>query len=140
MSKVELELATYDALQHNISAKAARIDALESELVKVKEDHEAEIEKMAKEGKVRYISTKRHPLMPFVISDEKKYKGFDDVKAEVEEHFKQGLFNEELEKYKQEQLQNLVKKLEEKDNTIDKLRADNKRLYNRSLWERIRNK
>lgn len=70
----------------------------------------------------------------------KEYKGFDDVKAEVEEHFKQGLFNEELEKYKQDQLQHLVKKLEEKDNAIDKLRADNKRLYNRSLWERIRNK
>lgn len=140
MQEVRLDLATYDELQDSVRTKTARIDALEHELAKVKEDHEAEIEKMAKEGKVRYISTKRHPLMPFVISDEKEYKGFDDVKAEVEEHFKQGLFNEELEKYKQDQLQNLVKKLEEKDNAIDKLRADNKRLYNRSLWERIRNK
>ena len=140
MSKVELELATYDALQHNISAKAARIDALEQLLQTMKDAHEAEIERMTKEGKVRCISIKKHPLFPIIFSYEKEYKGFDDVKAEVEEHFKQGLFNEELEKYKQDQLQHLVKKLEEKDNAIDKLRADNKRLYNRSLWERIRNK
>lgn len=141
MNEVRISTEKYDALQHCIQTKAARIDALESELVKVKEDHEAEIEKMAKEGKVRCIRT----LGPFEslftgIKSEKEYKGFDDVKAEVEEHFKQGLFNEELEKYKQDQLQHLVKKLEEKDNTIDKLRTDNKRLYNRSLWERIRNK
>ena len=92
------------------------------------------------EGKVRCIGIKRHPFIPFLISDEKEYKGFDDVKAEVEEHFKQGLFNEELEKYKQEQLQNLVKQLAEKDETIEKLRNKNSRLDNRFLIPRIFNK
>ena len=140
MNEVRISIEKYDALQHCIQTKAARIDALESELVKVNEDHKAEIERMAKEGKVRCISDKRHPLFPFIISEEKEYKGFNDVKAEVEEHFKQGLFNEELEKYKQEQLRNLVKQLAEKEETIDKLRSEISRLENRSLIERIFNK
>ena len=133
-------MATYDELLDNVRTKSARIVALEHELAKVKEDHEAEIEKLTKEGKVRCIGIKRHPFIPFLISDEKEYKGFDDVKAEVEEHFKQGLFNEELEKYKQEQLQNLVKQLAEKDETIEKLRNKNSRLENRFLIPRIFNK
>ena len=140
MQEVRLDLATYDELQDSVRTKTARIDALEHELAKVKEDHEAEIEKMAKEGKVRCIGIKRHPFIPFLVSDEKEYKGFDDVKAEVEEHFKQGLFNEELEKYKQEQLQNLVKQLAEKEKSIDELRGELSRLENRSFIERICNK
>ena len=142
MNEVIISTEKYDALQHCIQTKAARIDALESEIVKVKENHEAEIEKMAKEGKVRVIE------IPFSVMEmlrthrmpEKKYKGFDDVKAEVEEHFKQGLFNEELKKYKQEQLQNLVKQLAEKEKSIDELRGELSRLENRSFIERICNK
>lgn len=140
MQEVRLELATYDELQKKVHTKTERINALEQELAEVKENHEAEIETMAKEGKVRCISFKRNSFFPFIVSDEKEYKGFDDVKAEVEEHFKQGLFNEELEKYKQEQLQNLVKQLAEKDETIEKLRNEISRLENRSLIERICNK
>lgn len=146
MSKVELELATYDALQHNISAKAARIDALEQQLQTMKDAHEAEIVKLVEQGKVRVVEkhiTLLSTLFGFRKEEENvelKYKGFDDVKAEVEEHFKQGLFNEELEKYKQEQLQNLVKQLAEKDETIEKLRNEISRLENRSLIERICNK
>lgn len=141
MQEVRLDLATYDELQDSVRTKTARIDALEHELAKVKEDYEAEIEKMAKEGKVRCIRT----LGPFErfftgIESEKEYKGFDDVKAEVEEHFKQGLFNEELEKYKKESLQNLIDQMAEKDETIEKLRNDIARLENRSLIERICNK
>ena len=98
MQEVRLDLATYNELQDSVRTKTARIDALEHELAKVKEDHESEIEKMSKQGKVRCIGIKRNPFIPFLVSDEKEYKGFDDVKAEVEEHFKQGLFNEELEK------------------------------------------
>ena len=140
MQEVRLDLATYDELQDSVRTKTARIDALEHELAKVKDDHEEEIEKMAKEGKVRCISFKRNSFFPFVVSDEKEYKGFDDVKAEVEEHFKQGLFNEELEKYKKESLQNLVKQLAEKEKSIDELRDELSRLENRSLIERICNK
>jgi len=140
MQEVRLELTTYDALQSSISSKSARIDALEQELAKVKEDHEAEIEKMAKEGKVRCISVKKHPFIPFLVSDKKEYAGFDDVKAEVEEHFKQGLFDEELEKQKKEQLDNLIKQAAEREKVIDDLRETIKRLESRSLWERIRNK
>lgn len=140
MQEVRLDLATYNELQDSVRTKTARIDALEHELAKVKEDHEAEIEKLTKQGKVRCIGIKRHPFFPFLVSDEKEYKGFDDVKAEVEEHFKQGLFNEELEKYKQEQLQNLVKQLAEKEKSIDELRGELSRLENRSFIERICNK
>ena len=141
MQEVRLELATYNELQDSVRTKTARIDALEHELAKVKEDHEEEIEKMAKEGKVRCIRT-LGPFERFFTGKEsaKEYKGFDDVKAEVEEHFKQGLFNEELEKYKQEQLQHLVKQLAEKDGTIEKLRNEISRIENRSLIERICNK
>ena len=140
MQEVRIELATYDELQKKVHTKTERINALEHELAKVKENHEAEIEMMAKEGKVRCISSKRHPIIPFLVSDEKEYKGFDDVKAEVEEHFKQGLFNDEMEKYKQEQLQNLVKQLAENDKTIENLRNEISRLENRSFIERICNK
>ena len=140
MQEVRIELATYDELQKKVHTKTERINALEHELAEVKENHEAEIEMMAKEGKVRCISSKRHPIIPFLVYNEKEYKGFDDVKAEVEEHFKQGLFNEEMEKYKQEQLQNIVKQLAENDETIEKLRNEISRLENRSLIERICNK
>ena len=140
MQEVRLDLATYNELQDSVRTKTARIDALEHELAKVKEDHESEIEKMSKQGKVRCIGIKRNPFIPFLVSDEKEYKGFDDVKAEVEEHFKQGLFNEELEKYKKESLQNLIDQMAEKDETIEKLRNDISRLENRSLIERICNK
>lgn len=138
--EVRLDLVTYDALQHSIQSKAERINALERELAKVKEDHEAEIEKLTKQGKVRCIGIKRHPFIPFLVSGEKEYKGFDDVKAEVEEHFKQGLFNEELEKYKKESLQNLIDQMAEKEKSIDKLRGELSRLENRSFIERICNK
>lgn len=142
MNEVRLDLAQYDELQYSVRSKTKRIDALEHELAKVKEDYEAEIEKLTEQGKVRCISIVRHPSIPsaFLVSDEKEYKGFDDVKAEVEEHFKQGLFNEELEKYKKEQLQNLVKQLAEKNETIDELRGELSRLENRSFIERICNK
>lgn len=140
MQEVRLELATYNELQDKIRTKNDRINALENELAKVKEDHEAEIEKMAKDGKVRYISMNRHPSIPFLISEKKEYKGFDDVKAEVEEHFKQGLFNEELEKQKKEQLDNLIKQVSEREQVIDDLRAKITELKNRNLWQRIWNK
>lgn len=140
MQEVRLELATYDELQKKVHTKTERINALEHELAKVKEDHEAEIEKLTKQGKVRCIGIKRHPFIPFLVSDEKEYKGFDDVKAEVEEHFKQGLFNEELEKYKKESLQNLIDQMAEKEKSIDELRGELSRLENRSFIERICNK
>lgn len=140
MQEVRLELTTYDKLQMIVRLKTERINALEHELAKVKENHEDEIEMMAKEGKVRCIGFKKHSLFPFLVSEEKEYKGFDDVKAEVYEHFKQGLFNEELEKYKQEHLNNLVNQLADKDETIENLRNEISRLENRSLIERICNK
>lgn len=140
MQEVRMELSNYDALQKSISAKSERIDALENEISKLKEEHEAEIERMAKEGQVRCISIKKHPLIPFLVSDKKEYKGFDDVKAEVYEHFKQGLFDEELEKYKKEQLDSLMKKLSENEETIQDLRYQLSRMENRSLIARICNK
>lgn len=133
-------MVTYDWLQDSVRTKKSRIDALEHELAKSKEDHEAEIEKLTKQGKVRCIGIKRNPFIPFLVSDEKEYKGFDDVKAKVEEHFKQGLFDEELEKQKKEQLDNLIKQAAEREKVIDDLRETIKRLESRSLWERIRNK
>ena len=140
MQEVRLELSQYDSMQHSIQTKAARIDALEQEISKMKSDHEAEIEKMIEDGKVRCISIKKHPFIPFLVSDKKEYKGFDDVKAEVYEHFKQGLFDEELEKYKKDQLDSLMKKLSEKEETIQDLSYQLSRMENRSLIARICNK
>lgn len=144
MDEVMLKLAHYDYLNNRIRTKTERINALEQELSKQKEDHEAEIDKLVKEGKVRVV-TKTRPFSLFAILEghaepSVSYKGFDEIKAEVEEHFKQGLFNEELEKYKKESLQNLIDQMAEKDETIEKLRNDISRLENRSLIERICNK
>lgn len=138
--EVRLDLVTYDALQHSIQSKTERINALERELAKVKEDHEAEIEKLTKQGKVRCIGIKRHPFIPLLVSGEKEYKGFDDVKQEVYEHFKQGIFKEELEKQKHEQMESVFKQLQDKEETISGLKAEIERLKCRTLLERIRNK
>lgn len=138
--EVRLDLVTYDALQHSIQSKTERINALERELAKVKEDHEAEIEKLTKQGKVRCIGINRHPFIPFLVSGEKEYKGFDDVKQEVYEHFKQGIFKEELEKQKHEQMESVFKQLQDKEETISGLKAEIERLKCRTLLERIRNK
>ena len=140
MQEVRIELSTYDELQKKVHTKTQRINALEHELAEVKENHEAEIEMMAKEGKVRCISSKRHPIIPFLVSDEKEYKGFDDVKREVYEHFKQGIFKEELEKQKHEQMESVFKQLQDKEDTISGLKAEIERLKCRTLLERIRNK
>ena len=140
MQEVRIELSTYDELQKKVHTKTQRINALEHELAEVKENHEAEIEMMAKEGKVRCISSKRHPIIPFLVSDEKEYKGFDDVKQEVYEHFKQGIIKEELEKQKHEQMESVFKQLQDKEETISGLKAEIERLKCRTLLERIRNK
>ena len=144
MNEVRLDLAQYDDLNNRIRTKTERINALEQELSNLKESHKEEIEKLVEEGKVKIV-TKSIPLTICDILDGKgepsvAYEGFDDVKAEVYRDFKQGLFDEELEKHKQEQLNSLVNQLAEKETAIDELRADNKRLHNRSLWDRIRNK
>lgn len=140
MQEVRMELSNYDALQKSISTRSERIDALENEISKLKEEHEAEIERMAKEGQVRCITIKKDPLFPLIVSYKKEYKGFDDVKAEVYEHFKQGLFEEELEKYKKKYLNSLRKKLSENEETIQDLRYQLSRMENRSLIARICNK
>lgn len=141
MQEVRLDLPTYDELKNIVRTRNARINALEKELQNIKDDHEEEIDKMVKEGKVRCIRT-IGPFDMFFNGKEsiREYKGFDDVKAEVEEHFKQGLFNEELEKYKQEHLNNLIKQLVEKEETIQDLKYKIERIENRSLIERICNK
>lgn len=144
MQEVRLDLVTYDALQRSIQSMTERINALEQELAKVKEDHEAEIDKLVKEGKVRVV-TKTRPFSFSAILEghaepSVSYKGFDEIKAEVEEHFKQGIFNEELEKYKKESLQNLIDQMAEKEKSIDELRGELSMLKNRSFIERICNK
>ena len=134
--EVRLYLSTYDALQRQIQTKKERIDALEKENARLKQEHEDEIRQLTEEGKVRCIGIKRHPFIPFLVSEEKEYKGFDDVKAEVEEHFKGEILDDEV----ASRYEKLLKQAEEREDLIDRLKADNKRLRTRSLWERIRNK
>lgn len=145
MNEVRLSTEKYDALQHSIQAKAAKIDALEAEIAKLKSEHEAEIERLAKEGKVRVVEKMPSLMSTFIMLTRReypkpRYMGFDDVKAEVEEYFKQGLFDEELKKFEQNKLADLMKQVSEKETAIDDLKAEVERLKNRSLWERIRNK
>lgn len=145
MNEVRLSTEKYDALQHSIQTKAAKIDALEAEIGKLKSDHEAEIEKLTKEGKVKVVEKMPSPFSTFFMLTRReypkpRYMGFDEVKAEVEEHFKQGLFDEELKKFEQNKLADLMKQVSEKETAIDDLKAEVERLENRSLWERIRNK
>lgn len=145
MNEVRLSTEKYDALQHSIQTKAAKIDALEAEIGKLKSDHEAEIEKLTKEGKVKVVEKMPSPFSTFIMLTRReypkpRYMGFDEVKAEVEEHFKQGLFDEELKKFEQNKFADLIKQVSEKETAIDDLKAEVERLKNRSLWERIRNK
>lgn len=138
MQEVKMYLEEYDLLQNRILTKTDRINALEQELSNLKESHKEEIEKLVKEGKVKIV-TKAIPLTICDILDGKgepsvAYEGFDDVKAEVYRDFKQALFDEELEKHKQEQLASLVKQLAEKENAITDLKATIERLKNRSPW------
>lgn len=143
MQEVRMYLSHYDDLQSRIRAKADRVNALEQEIEKLKNDHEQEIESLTKLGKVKVVS-KPYNMFKYLFRDDEppveEYKGFDDVKSEVEEHFKQGLFNEQLEKYEQEHLQNLIKQMSEKDEANEKLRSEISRLKNRSLIQRIFNK
>ena len=147
MQEVRLDLSNYDALQNSIRSKNARIDALEQEIEKIKKDHEEEISLMASEGKVRVVTRTRPMVVPFLFGlcsgcDETKvkYEGFDDVKSEVYEHFKNGLFDDELEKLKKEQIDSVFKSLTDKEQEVSDLKDDISRLKGRSLWERIRNK
>ena len=138
--EVRLDLVTYDALQHSIQSKTERIDALERELAKVKEDHEAEIEKLTKQGKVRVVEVPYSVMQMLICEPKKEYKGFDDVKAEVEEHFKKGLFEEEWKKFKEENLKEQQETIAKADETISRLRSEIARLENRTLIQRICNK
>lgn len=105
-----------------------------------------EIVKLVEKGKVRVVEKYITPLSTFFWFRNKeedvkpKYKGFDDVKREVYEHFKQGIFKEELEKQKHEQMESVFKQLQDKEETISGLKAEIERLKCRTLLERIRNK
>lgn len=134
--EVRISKATYDAMQHTIKTKDEKIKQLEEDLSKTRHDHEEEIEKMAKEGKVRVMTYTRPLFFSLFCKEEipvKTFKGFDDVKQEVEQHFKEGLFKEELDKKRNELEDSYKKKVEEKDKEIEALMS-------RSLWKRIINK
>ena len=142
MNEVRMDLQAYDNMRDLISKKKEEVEALKEEIEALKKQHEEEIDKLAKEGKVKVIEKPYSVMYMMMTRREPKteYKGFDDVKAEVYEHFKQGLFKEELEKRKCEQLDNLMKQLSEKDNQIDNLENKVERLQGRSLLSRIINK
>lgn len=135
MEEVRLTLEKYDALQE-------RIKKLETVLTEVKRAHEAELDKLTREGKIRVV---KKPFASFLeaLTSQKcsiTYKGFDDIQEEVRQHFKRGLFNDELAKAKQNLLDELTKQITDKDTTISNLQAEIQRLRSRSLVERIRNK
>lgn len=137
MSEVKLDLQTYDNLSNRLRERQVEI----RDLIK---SHEAEIQAMVNEGKVKIITRMRpfnfHEFMQGNCKTEVEYKGFDDVKLEVVEHFKQGIFEEELEKEKQKQLDTLIRTIAEQETTISSLKANIESFKRRSLWERIRNK
>ena len=137
-----MAVSKYDELQGRIQTRNERIHALEAEIEKLKHDHESEIDTLVKEGKVRVIE-KPYSVMEMLMTRKKpktEYKGFDDVKDEVYEHFKKGLFIEELEKCKKDEYDKLIKLAAEREEKIDTLNAEMKNLVNRSLWARIMNK
>lgn len=137
MSEVKLDLQTYDNLCNRLRERQVEI----RDLIK---SHEAEIQAMVNEGKVKIITRMRpfnfHEFMQGNCKTEVEYKGFDDVKLEVVEHFKQGIFEEELEKEKQKQLDTLIRTIAEQETTISSLKENIESFKKRSLWERIRNK
>ena len=137
--EVTISLKRYDELIGEIHSRKDELNRLYSEMDELKKKHAKEIESMIEEGKVRVIRAKRIGLLPWSMKFKTKYLNFDDVKEEVYQHFKDGLFDDEFKKAFAERIEALSKEKTENMNKILDLEHELRKLKNRSWWQRLFN-
>lgn len=127
MEKVVLTLQKYEEL------KTARYKA--EKKARVLEEKMKELEES---GKVAVVTRVKSPF-GFLIgkgSEITEVQGLDTIKDEVTEHFKKGLFDEQISKSLGDKLDQLTHQQKE----IADLKSEIRRLKSRNIWERITNK
>ena len=137
MGKVTLELDVYNDL---IESRRR----LKAEVEELKKAHEEELEKLAKEGKVKFtrIKSNFHPFTGFRHTPEVEYVGFDEIKEEVRTAFKNQLFDEAFKKYletKRLQYDELKVQIFELQKKKELLERQIKTLKKGSIWSRLFN-
>lgn len=137
--EVTISLKRYDELIGEIHDKKERIESLHREMDELKKKHATEIHAMIEEGKVRVIRAKRIGLLPWSMKFNTEYLNFDDVKEEVYQHFKDGLFDDEFKKAFAERIEALSKEKTDNMNKILELEHELRKLKNRSWWQRLFN-
>ncbi len=127
MEKVVLTLQKYEEL------KTARYKAAKK--VRVLEEKMRELEES---GKVAVVTKIKSPFGFLLKEDTEMVEvhGLDTIKDEVTNHFKKGLFDEQISKSLGEKLEQLKRQQKE----IEDLKSEIRRLKSRNIWERITNK
>ena len=127
MEKVVLTLQRYEELKTLRYRAEKKAKVLEDELKELKES-----------GKVAVVTKTKSPF-GFLLKEEPEMtdvQGLDTIKDEVTNHFKKGLFDEQISKSLGDKLDQLTHQQKE----IDDLKSEISRLKSRNLWERITNK
>ena len=146
MQILNIEISEYEALRNRAESAEKKVTDLKQKLIEQEDKHQTEIDELVNNGKVRYIDSHFEPFSFFARTRE-RIRNFEDVKEEVYQHFKQGIFKEELDKARKEiaptyegKMAELRKIITEKTDTIKRLEAENESLVNRGFWARLTNK
>lgn len=127
MEKVVLTLQRYEELKTLRYKAEKKAKVLEEQLKELQES-----------GKVAIVTKIKSPF-GFLFKEEPEMvevRGLDTIKDEVTEHFKKGLFDEEISKSLGDKLDQLTQQKKE----ISDLKSEVHRLKSRNLWERMYNK
>lgn len=146
MATVVIDISEYNYLKSTSDKNRKRADALENELAEAKSSFEKKlndfVEGVLNDGSVMclrktivYSADDVHTSKEVITG----VTGFDEVREEVYEHFKQGLFDEQL-AYERKMLEELIQRHIVNDHDNENLKDEIRRLKSRSLWERIINK
>lgn len=131
MEKVVLTLQRYEEL------KTLRYRA--EKKAKVLEEKMRELEESGKVAVITKTVTKTKSLFGFLLKEEPEMidvQGLDTIKDEVTNHFKKGLFDEQISKSLGDKLDQLTHQQKE----IADLKSEISSLKSRNLWKRITNK
>lgn len=127
MEKVVLTLQRYEELKTLRYKAEKKAKVLEEQLKELQES-----------GKVAVVTKMKSPF-GFLFKEEPEMVevcGLDTIKDEVTEHFKKGLFDEQISKSLGDKLDQLTQQKKE----ISDLKSEVHRLKSRNLWERMYNK
>lgn len=131
MEKVVLTLQRYEELKTLRYRAEKKAKVLEDELKELKESRKVAV--------ITKTVTKTKSLFGFLLKEEPEMievQGLYTIKDEVTNHFKKGLFDEQISKSLGDKLDQLTHQQKE----IADLKSEISRLKSRNLWERITNK